>query len=72
MLDAYGLDAGARPLLVPVARNAAERTWHTMKLRAERDGGGWRRMWEEGVGDAIRRRQSWLQENEEALVRAVT
>ncbi|MFE4950404.1 phosphotransferase [Leifsonia sp. NPDC056665] len=71
MLDAYGLDAGLRPRLVPVARNAAERTWHTMKLRAERDGGGWRRMWEEGVGDAIRRRQSWLQENEEALVRAV-
>lgn len=72
MVDAYGLDIRSRSMLVPLARNAAERTWYSMKLRAERDGGGWRRMWDEGVGDAIRRRQTWLQENEDALTAAVS
>jgi len=28
-----------------------------MKQRAEMDGGGWLRMWNEGVGDNIRRAQ---------------
>jgi hypothetical protein len=62
MVEAYGLDANSRSMLVPLARNTAERTWYSMRLRAERDGGGWRRMWDAGVGDAIRRRQAWLQE----------
>lgn len=72
MVEAYGLDTRSRSMLVPLARNAAERTWYSMRLRAERDGGGWRRMWEEGIGDAIRRRQAWLQANEDALTKAVT
>jgi Ser/Thr protein kinase RdoA (MazF antagonist) len=71
MVDAYGLDASSRAVLVPLARNAAERTWFSMRLRADRDGGGWRRMWDEGAGDAIRRRQAWLRENEVALTDAV-
>ena len=72
MVDAYGLDAYSRGILVPLARNMAERTWYSMRLRAQREGGGWRRMWDAGVGDAIRRRQAWLQKNEDALVAAVT
>jgi hypothetical protein len=71
LVDAYDLDASSRSMLVPLARNTAERTWYSMRLRAERDGGGWRRMWDAGVGDAIRRRQEWLRENEEALAKAV-
>lgn len=71
MLDAYGLDESARALLVPLAQNAAERTWYSMRLRAERDGGGWRRMWEAGAGESIRRRQAWLRENADALAAAV-
>jgi Ser/Thr protein kinase RdoA (MazF antagonist) len=72
MVQAYGLDANSRSMLVPLARNTAERTWYSMRLRAERDGGGWRRMWDAGVGDAIRRRQAWLQENSDALINAIT
>jgi len=72
MVDTYGLDAHSRSMLVPLARNAAERTWYSMRLRAERDGGGWRRMWDSGAGDSIRRRQAWLKENEDALIAAVT
>lgn len=71
MVDAYGLDPGSRALLVPTARNAAERSWHLMRFRAEHDGGGWQRMWDEGVGDAIRRRQEWLRANADALADAV-
>lgn len=72
MVDVYGLDADSRSMIVPLAQNAAERTWYSMRLRAEREGGGWRRMWDAGVGDAIRRRQAWLAENEDALSAAVT
>lgn len=72
MLDAYGLEGSVRSLLVPLAQNAAERTWYSMRLRAERDGGGWRRMWEAGAGESIRRRQAWLRENADALDAAVS
>ncbi len=43
-----------------------------MKRRAERDGGCWRRMWDEGVGDIIKRREAWLDENAAALHVALT
>ena len=42
-----------------------------MKYRAETLGGGWQRMWSEGVGDKIRRRQTWLEENSGPLTRAL-
>ncbi len=71
LVDAYGLDDEDRAVLVDVAVNAAERAWFSMRARAQRDGGGWRRMWDEGVGDRIRRRQRWLEQNAEALGRAV-
>jgi hypothetical protein len=31
-----------------------------MKYRAENDGGGWLRMWQDGVGERIERRLAWL------------
>jgi hypothetical protein len=34
-------------------------------------GGGWQRMWEEGVGDRILRRAQWLRDNATELQRAV-
>ena len=71
MVDAYGLDSASRSMLVPAARNGAARSWHLMRMRADRDGGGWRRMWDEGVGDVIRRRQEWLRFNEDELQAAV-
>lgn len=72
LVDAYGLDDDGRRRIVPVSREIADRSWHTMKHRAETLGGGWRRMWDEGVGDVILRRQVWLAENADALAAAVT
>jgi hypothetical protein len=71
LLDAYGLDASDRALLVDVAKNMSHRSWHLMKHRAETIGGGWARMWNDGVGDVILRRQAWLRDND-ALLRAAT
>jgi hypothetical protein len=35
-------------------------------------GGGWARMWAEGVGGMIHRRRAWLEVNGGRLVRALT
>jgi hypothetical protein len=71
LVDAYGLPASDRSRIVPMAINQAERSWHSMKLRAETIGGGWQRMWDEGVGGRILRRRAWLEANAGALHRAV-
>ncbi|WP_243062137.1 phosphotransferase [Humibacter sp. RRB41] len=71
IVDAYGLDDAARATLVDLSINGADRSWFTMKSRAETLGGGWRRMWEEGVGDRILRRAQWLRDNHDELARAV-
>ena len=72
LVNAYGLDAGDRELILATALNQAERAWFSMKHRSETIGGGWRRMWDDGVGDRILRRQHWLSENAERLHAAVT
>lgn len=72
VVDAYGLDADSRTQLVRVAVRAAERSWHTMRHRAIVRGGGWARMWDDGVGERIRRRQAWLEACAAELHRAVT
>jgi hypothetical protein len=69
--DAYGLDATTRATLVDVGVEHARVVWHRMKERAERDGGGWARMWDEGVGDQIRRREAWLRAARARLTRAL-
>lgn len=65
VLDAYGLDD--RTSLLPVSINLADRSWHLMRWRAEHLGGGWARMWAEGVGGRILRRRSWLEQQSDAL-----
>lgn len=72
LADAYGMSDADRAKLVEVSTMRTRRSWHLMKLRAERDGGGWLRMWEEGVGDVIRRRLAWLDRNGPALEAALT
>ncbi|QDP98662.1 phosphotransferase [Microlunatus elymi] len=69
--DAYGLDAADRTVLVEDLRYGTERSWHLMRDRARRLGGGWARMWDEGVGDVIRRRGAWLDEHGEELATAL-
>ena len=69
--DAYGLSRPDRERLLPLTIALNERAWHTMKYRADTLGGGWQRMWSEGVGDKIRQRQTWLEENADSLTSAL-
>jgi Ser/Thr protein kinase RdoA (MazF antagonist) len=62
--QAYGLDPARRRALLPAARLRFERSYAAMRGRADRDGGGWARMWrQEGAGLRIRRAQDWLERN---------
>lgn len=65
--DAYGLGAAERGRLLDLTELRLARSWHLMKGRAERLGGGWARMWGDGVGDRIRRAQRWLERERPAL-----
>lgn len=70
-VDAYELDDTNRRKLLDAVERRQARSWHVMGYRAEHEGGGWARMWNEGVGDAIRRQQVWLRENRKALESAL-
>lgn len=70
--DAYGMSAPDRARLPEVALLRTRRSWHLMKHRAAVDGGGWQRMWDEGVGDVIRRREAWLTRYARTLRSALT
>lgn len=72
LVDAYGLGAAEREQVVDAARNLAERSWYLMRDRATRLGGGWRRLWDDGVGDKILRRQQWLAEQAGTLQAALS
>lgn len=71
LVDAYGLDPELRAHVLPVAIRTAGRSWHRMRDRAARLGGGWARMWDEGIGDQIRRREQWLVDNDTGLAEAL-
>ena len=70
--DAYGMTAADRARLVEVAMLRTRRSWHLMKNRAEVEGGGWQRMWDEGVGAVIRRREAWLERHAAQIEAALT
>jgi hypothetical protein len=42
-----------------------------MRWSAENLGGGWARMWAEGVGDMINRRQAWFAAVRAELARSI-
>jgi Ser/Thr protein kinase RdoA (MazF antagonist) len=69
--DAYGLTEAQRAALPDLGIARADVTWVRMKASAETLGGGWARMWAEGVGDAIRRRQAWLAAEKPRLLAAL-
>ncbi|MEU4194286.1 aminoglycoside phosphotransferase [Kribbella sp. NPDC026611] len=71
LADAYGLSQADRRRLLPLSIALNERAWHNMKYRADTLGGGWQRMWAEGVGDQITSRQRWLETNADALTKAL-
>jgi Phosphotransferase enzyme family len=72
LADSYALDDAGRRRLVELTLLRTRRSWYTMKWRAETYGGGWLRMWNEGVGDQINRREAWLERNAEILQAALT
>lgn len=72
LADAYGLSAADRERITEVAMLRTRRSWHLMKQRAQTQGGGWRRMWDEGAGDLIKRREAWLDRHAVTLAAALT
>ncbi|WP_342779332.1 phosphotransferase, partial [Nonomuraea turkmeniaca] len=72
LADAYGMSDLDRSRLVEVAVLRSRRAWYSMKQIAEEQGGGWARMWQEGVGDKIKRREAWLERHGAAIEAALT
>ncbi len=60
MLDAYGRDQVDAEQLLGAAELRFAGSYDIMRWSAEHLGGGWARMWDEGVGDVIRRRVDWF------------
>lgn len=71
LADAYGLSDSERLSLIDLGVHRADRTWLLMKGAAEHLGGGWARMWDQGAGDVIRRRQRWLTASRATLLTAL-
>jgi hypothetical protein len=46
-------------------------SYDVMRWAAKNLGGGWQRMWDEGVGDVIRRRVAWFDAVRSDLVQAL-
>ena len=42
-----------------------------MRHRAEREGGGWARVWDEGVGEVILRAMAWIERERPSLDAAI-
>ena len=72
LADAFGLSGTDRERIMEVAMMRTRRSWYVMKEHAETRGGGWQRMWDEGVGDVIKRREVWLDGNAAILTAALT
>lgn len=72
LADAYGLTDSQRLSLIDLGVLRADRTWLLMKGAAEHLGGGWARMWHDGVGELIRRRQAWLTANRSSFLAALS
>ena len=72
MVQAYGLDMADRAQIAQAIQNSTQRAWYAMRRRAEQRGGPWQRLWEQGIGDRIIRRQRWLADNAVILHDAVT
>jgi hypothetical protein len=69
--DAYGLSRADRLRLPELGIERARASHRRMQAAAEQLGGGWARMWREGVGDLIRRREAWLHMRREEFTAAL-
>lgn len=69
--DAYGWTPEERGQIARFGADAAARSYVRMRGRARSIGGGWKRMWDAGVGDVIRRREQWLLAHADAITGAL-
>jgi hypothetical protein len=69
--DAYGWTPGERERVPRYGAEAAARSYLLMRERATRIGGGWKRMWDNGVGELIHRRERWLLKAADAISEAL-
>jgi hypothetical protein len=60
LLDGYGRDAVSAAQLLHACELRFAGSHAIMKWAADNLGGGWARMWDEGVGDVIDRRVTWF------------
>lgn len=60
LLDGYGRDAVSAQRFLAACELRFAGSYDVMRWAAENLGGGWQRMWDEGVGDVIKRRQTWF------------
>ena len=67
LLDGYGRDAVSAEQFLHACELRFAGSYAAMRWSAENLGGGWARMWDEGVGDVIRRRQDWFASVREEL-----
>lgn len=70
--DAYGWDGEERRALPAFGIDATALSYERMRYNAAVLGGGWARMWNDGVGGLILRRRGWLEANAERLVAALS
>ena len=70
--DAYGWTEEDRRRVPGAGIDAAALSYERMRHNAAVLGGGWARMWQDGVGAAINRRRGWLEANAGRLVAALT
>ena len=71
LVDGYGLDRDGRAALLDAFAVRLSRLYDRMHWNAENVGGGWARMWRAGVGEKIRRRESWFASQRPALEAAL-
>jgi hypothetical protein len=71
LLDGYGRDVVTAEQLLHACELRFAGSYAAMRWAAENLGGGWRRMWDEGVGDVILRRQSWFADVRDELAAAL-
>jgi hypothetical protein len=71
LLDAYGRDAVSADLLLDACALRFAGSYDSMRWAADNLGGGWRRMWDEGVGEKIQRRVAWFARVRDDLAQAL-
>jgi hypothetical protein len=71
MLDAYGREVVDADRLLAACELRFAGGYAAMEWNAEHLGGGWARMWAEGVGEVIRRRVAWFADARPSLAEAL-